>query len=58
MASPTQPADLIEDALARLDADARRQHGNDQTAWTPGAWREHLLDLDAARLDPGWVITS
>lgn len=58
MASPTLPADVIEDALARLDEDARREHGNDQTTWAPGAWREHLLDLDAARLDPGWVITT
>lgn len=57
MAPPTHP-DVVESALAHLDADARREHGNDQTTWTPGAWREHLLDLDAARLDPGWVITT
>ncbi|GGV36596.1 hypothetical protein GCM10010293_39940 [Streptomyces griseoflavus] len=58
MAAPLLPADVVEFALAHLDADARREYGDDQTAWMPGEWREHLLDLDAARLDPGWVITT
>lgn len=58
MASPTLPADLIEEALIRVWTDAHREYGPDENQWTPGQVREYLLRLDAARLDPGWVITT
>ena len=58
MATATQPADIIEDALARVWVDAHREYGPDERQWTAAQTREYLLDLDAARLDPGWVITS
>jgi hypothetical protein len=45
-------------ALARVDEDARRKYGPDEKTWTPMQVRAYLLDLDAARLDPGWVVTT
>jgi hypothetical protein len=45
-------ADITEDALARVDAEAHREFGDDESTWQPGAWREYFLNLDAARLDP------
>lgn len=58
MASPTQPADLIEEALVRVWTAAHREFGPDEREWTAAQMRDYLLDLDAARLDPGWVITT
>ncbi|GGW49997.1 hypothetical protein [Streptomyces griseoloalbus] len=57
MATPTHPADVIEDALAHVWTDTHREFGPDETTWTPGQVREYLLRLDAARIDPGSVIT-
>lgn len=57
MASPTQPADVIEDALVRVWIEAHREYGPDERDWTPAQVRAYLLRLDAARLDPGWVVT-
>jgi len=57
MATVTAPADLIEEALNRVWVDAHREFGPDESTWTPGQVREYRLRLDAARLDPGWVIT-
>ncbi|MBL3664446.1 hypothetical protein JL475_00100 [Streptomyces sp. M2CJ-2] len=57
MATAVQPADLIEDALVHVWTDAHREFGPDEAAWTPGQVREYLLRLDAARIDPGSVIT-
>jgi 1,6-anhydro-N-acetylmuramate kinase len=57
MATPTRPADVVEDALVHVDADAHREFGPDETTWTPAQVREYLLRLDAARLDPGSEIT-
>ncbi|WP_431040016.1 hypothetical protein [Streptomyces sp. P9-1] len=53
MASPTRPADVVEEALARVWTEAHREFGPDEKQWTPGQVREYLLRLDAARLDPG-----
>lgn len=58
MASPTQPADLIEEALIRVWTEAHREYGPDERTWTAAQVRAYQLDLDAARLDPGWVITT
>lgn len=56
MATATQPADVVEDALAHVWTDAHREFGPDERQWTAGQVREYLLRLDAARLDPGSVI--
>ncbi|MFJ6729453.1 hypothetical protein ACIQPQ_31575 [Streptomyces sp. NPDC091281] len=58
MASPTVAADVVEDALAAVWTEVHREFGPDESVWTPGQHREYLLRLDAARLDPGWVVTS
>ncbi|MER5843263.1 hypothetical protein ABT099_23785 [Streptomyces prasinus] len=58
MATATQPADVAEDALVHVDVDTRREFGPDESQWAPGQRREYLLRLDAARLDPGSVITT
>ena len=58
MAAVTQPADVVEDALARVYVDVHREFGPDERTWTPAQVREYLLLLDAARLDPGWVVTQ
>ncbi|MFI8206834.1 hypothetical protein [Streptomyces sp. NPDC085937] len=55
MASPTRPADVVEEALARVWTEAHREFGPDEKQWTPGQVREYLLRLDAAELDPGSV---
>jgi hypothetical protein len=52
MASPTQLADVVEDALARVWTEAHREFGPDESAWTPGQVREYVLRIDAARFDP------
>ena len=57
MATATPPADVIEDALVHVYVDAHREFGPDENQWTPGQVREYLLRLDAARIDPGSVIT-
>jgi hypothetical protein len=57
MAALTHPADVVEDALVRVWTDTHREFGPDENQWTPGQVREYLLRLDAARLDPGSVIT-
>ena len=51
MATPTQDADLIEDALARVWTEVHREFGPDESAWTPGQMREYLIRIDAARYD-------
>jgi hypothetical protein len=48
---------VIEEALTRVWTDAHREYGPDERTWTPAQVREYLLDLAAAELDPGWVIT-
>ncbi|MFF3928168.1 hypothetical protein [Streptomyces hirsutus] len=58
MATATQPADLIEDALVHVYVDTHREFGPDETVWTAAQVREYLLRLEAARLDPGSVIAS
>lgn len=58
MATATQPADVVEDALVHVWTASHREFGPDETVWTPGQVREYLLRLDAARLDPGSVIAS
>jgi len=57
MATVTQPADVIEDALVRVYVDAHREFGPDERTWTPAQVRKYLIRLDAARIDPGSVIT-
>lgn len=57
MATVTPPADLIEEALVHVWTEAHRKFGPDESVWSPGQVREYLLSLDAARLDPGSVIT-
>ncbi|MEU1919296.1 hypothetical protein ABZ742_03885 [Streptomyces albogriseolus] len=57
MALPTRPADVVEEALARVWTEALREFGPDERNWTPAQVREYLLRLDAAQLDPGWVVT-
>ena len=52
MASPTQLADLVADALARVWTEAHREFGPDESTWAPGQVREYVLRLDAARMDP------
>jgi hypothetical protein len=52
MATPTQDADLIEDALARVWTECHREFGLDESQWAPGEVREYLLRLEAARNDP------
>jgi hypothetical protein len=52
MASPTQTADLVADALAKVWTECHREFGPDENAWRPGEVREYLLRLDAARNDP------
>ncbi|MGW0579803.1 hypothetical protein ACWD25_28425 [Streptomyces sp. NPDC002920] len=52
MASPTQHADVVEDALDRVWTEAHPEFGPDELAWTPGQVREYHLRLDAARFDP------
>lgn len=52
MATPTQDADLVEDALARVWTECHREFGPNELAWKPGEVREYLLRLDAARNDP------
>ncbi|MFD5566587.1 hypothetical protein [Streptomyces cadmiisoli] len=52
MASPTVVADVVEEALARVWKEARREFGADESVWTPGQHREYELRLDAARFDP------
>jgi hypothetical protein len=58
MASLTRPADVVEEALARVWTEAHREFGPDEKQWMPGQVREYLLRLDAAQLDPGWVVTG
>lgn len=58
MATAAQPADVVEDALIRVWTDAHRNYGPDERTWTSAQVREYIADLDAARLDPGSVITS
>jgi hypothetical protein len=53
MASLTRPADVVEEALARVWTEAHREFGPDERNWTPAQVREYLLRLDAAQLDPG-----
>lgn len=48
-------ADVTEDALIRVDVEARREYGADERTWTPDQLRAYFLDLDAARIDAGWV---
>lgn len=55
MGSPTQVADLVEDALARVWTEAHREFGPDESTWLPGEVREYSLRIDAARMDPGVV---
>ncbi|WP_432053661.1 hypothetical protein [Streptomyces sp. bgisy022] len=57
MATVTAPADVVEEALVRIDVEARRQYGPDERTWTGPQLRDYLHNLEAARLDPGWVIT-
>ena len=57
MATPTRDADIIEEALAHVWTDAHREFGPDERQWAPGQVREYLLRIDAARLDPGSVVT-
>jgi len=52
MASPTQIADVVEEALLRVWVEVHREFGPDESAWRPGEWREYWLRLDAARNDP------
>jgi hypothetical protein len=52
MASPTQLADIVAAALARVWTEAHREFGPDESTWTPGEAREYKLRLDAARMDP------
>lgn len=52
MASPTQPADVVEEALGRVWTEAHREFGPDETTWTAVQRREYDLRLDAARFDP------
>ena len=52
MASPTQIADVVEDALVRVWTEVHREFGPEESAWTPGQRREYWLRLDAARFDP------
>jgi hypothetical protein len=52
MASPTQLADIVADALARVWTEAHREFGPDELAWTSAQVREYVLRLDAARMDP------
>lgn len=52
MASPTQIADIVADALARVWTEAHREFGPDEHAWTSSQVREYVLRLDAARFDP------
>lgn len=47
-----QLADITEDALARVDVEAHREFGADDSSWQPAQVREYLLRLDAARFDP------
>lgn len=47
-----QLADITEDALARVDAEAHREFGADDSNWQPGTWREYWLRLEAAHFDP------
>lgn len=51
MTAPTQLADFVEDALARVWTNAHREFGPDETTWAPGEVREYLLRLEAARND-------
>lgn len=44
-------ADVTEDALVRVDVEAHREFGDDDSTWTPGTWREYWLRADAARFD-------
>lgn len=45
-------ADVTEDALVRVDREARDEFGPDEFQWTLPQVREYLLRLDAARHDP------
>jgi hypothetical protein len=55
MASPTQLADDVADALARVWVEAHREFGPNESTWTPGQTREYDLRLNAARFDPAVV---
>ena len=44
-------ADITEDALVRVDQEAHREFGDDDSKWQPGTWREYWLRTDAARFD-------
>ena len=52
MASPTQNADVVEDALAKVWVEFHREFGPDESKWTPPQVREYDLRLVAARFDP------
>jgi len=58
MTSPTRLADIVEDALIRVYAEAHREFGPDERKWTSGQVREYELRLDAARIEAGWVAAS
>ncbi|MET9909770.1 hypothetical protein ABZZ74_23695 [Streptomyces sp. NPDC006476] len=45
-------ADITEDALVRVDQQAHREFGDDETAWEPSQLRAYFERLDAARFDP------
>ncbi|MFJ5644120.1 hypothetical protein [Streptomyces sp. NPDC093223] len=56
MASPVRLADVVEDALIAVWAEAHREFGPDERAWTSAQVREYELRLDAARIDSGWAV--
>lgn len=58
MSTPASLTDVVEEALERVWVDTHREFGPDESTWTPGQHREYELRLNAARLDPGWVVTT
>lgn len=55
MASPIRLADVVEEALIGVWAEAHREFGPNERDWTPGQIREYELRLDQARIDAGWT---
>ncbi|MCX4809073.1 hypothetical protein OG601_46935 [Streptomyces sp. NBC_01239] len=52
MATATQYAGAVEDALARVWTEIHREFGPDESAWAPWQHREYDLRLAAVHYDP------
>jgi len=48
-------ADAAEAKMARVDQELHDEFGADESKWTSPQRRQYFRDLDAARIEAGWV---